>query len=53
MTLPMQRCLICGDREIVRPIGEFPPAVALSRLAKRCKNRGHVCDHLYTAGITI
>jgi hypothetical protein len=54
MTSPQQKCLECGDIEIVRPDGRgFPPDIAKRKLAKRCKEKGHDCRPQYTAGATI
>lgn len=51
MSEPVQRCLVCGDYEIVHPDGRgFPPDIAKRKLAKRCKVNGHVCEPKYTAG---
>jgi len=48
---PIQRCLVCGDYEIVKPDGRgFPPDIAGRKLAKRCKARGHMAELKYTAG---
>lgn len=53
-TEPQQRCLVCGDVEIVRPDGRgFPPDIAKRRLIKRCRESGHTCQPKYTAGFTL
>jgi hypothetical protein len=52
MTGPVQTCLVCGDREVVRLDGRgFPPTIALNRLKKRCMAAGHKCEPQYTAGL--
>lgn len=50
---PVQTCQVCGDREVavLDGRGGFPPDVAKRRLAKRCANKGHLCQPQYTAGI--
>jgi hypothetical protein len=51
---PIQVCLECGDKEVVRPDGRgFPPDIAKRRLAKRCRAAGHVCDPQYRAGFHV
>lgn len=54
MSTPTQSCIVCGDTETVRPDGRgFPPQIARNRLAKRCKDKGHRCQSVYRAGVTI
>ena len=49
---PTQTCLTCGDVEVVRPDGRgFPPDIALRRLKKRCREKGHACHSQYRAGL--
>lgn len=54
MSEPTQTCTICGDVEVVKHDGRgFPPNIALRRLAKRCKAKGHVCKAQYRAGVRL
>jgi hypothetical protein len=42
---------VCGAIEIVHPDGRgFPPDIAKKRLAKRCKESGHISKPTYRAG---
>lgn len=54
MSSPQQKCLECGDVEIVRLDGRgFPPDIAKRKLAKRCRAAGHTCRPQYTAGFVV
>lgn len=47
-----QTCQECGAVEVVRPDGRgFPPDIAKRRLAKRCRQAGHVSRPTYRAGL--
>lgn len=51
MMAPTVTCQTCGRCLEVKPDGRgFPPDIAKRKLAKLCKDAGHVSDPKYMAG---